>query len=275
MKNSNESFELEANLLSDSEGLAAEIINPGGLAPIVLICEHASNFIPKSLDNLGLDSAGLVSHAAWDIGAYEMACKVSELLDAPLISSRISRLVYDCNRSPESGVGIPSKSEKVEVPGNKNLSKTDVEKRVESVYEPFHEMIDQTIHDPERIKLSKQHESPAIITLHSFTPVYFDEVRKVEIGLLHDEDDRLARSMMQEALRNTTLKTEFNAPYSPSDNVMHAVNKHAIKNGFLNVMVEIKNDLLSSSSDINSIAHALTGMILASLKENKFEYGKK
>jgi len=269
MKTPTESSKLETKLLNDSEGLVAELINPEGKAPIVLICEHASNFIPASLNNLGLDSEGLLSHAAWDIGAYEMACKVSELLDAPLIASRISRLVYDCNRSPESGIGIPSKSEKVEVPGNKNLNEDDVNTRIKSVYEPFHKLINQTISDPKRLALSKQHESPVIITLHSFTPVYFDEVRTVEIGLLHDRDDRLAKPMMREALKQTKLKTEFNAPYSPSDNVMHTVNKHATGKGFLNVMIEVKNDLLSDTSGINSIAVALSGMINASLLEIK------
>jgi len=204
------------------------------------------------------------------IGAYEMACKISKMLDAPLIASRVSRLVYDCNRSPISGNGVPSKSEKVEVPGNINLSLDDINKRVKSVYEPFHELISQTINDPERIALSKQHESPVIITLHSFTPVYFDEVRTVEIGLLHDKDDRLAKLMMREALAQTKLKTEFNSPYSPSDNVMHTVNKHATEKGFLNVMIEVKNDLLSNSSDIHSISVALSEMIKASLGEDRF-----
>ncbi len=267
MKKPSESLELDTNLLAESEGSAAELINPNGKAPIVLICEHASNFIPASLNNLGLDAEGLVSHAAWDIGAYEMACKMSELLDAPLIASRVSRLVYDCNRSPESGIGIPSKSEKVEVPGNKNLTEAQINNRIESVYKPFHELINKTIHDPKRLTLSKQHVSPAIITLHSFTPIYFDEVRTVEIGLLHDKDDRLAKPMMREAKKQTKLNTEFNAPYSPTDNVMHTVNEHALEQGFLNVMIEVKNDLLSNSSDINSIAIALDGMIKASLGE--------
>ena len=269
METPTESSKLETKLLTDSEGAAAELINPNGKTPIVLVCEHASNFIPASLDNLGLDSEALLSHAAWDIGAYEMACKISELLDAPLVASRISRLVYDCNRSPESGIGIPSKSEKIEVPGNKNLSEDEINDRVKNVYEPFHDLLDKTVNDPKRLALSEQHETPTIITLHSFTPIYFDEVRTVEIGLLHDKDDRLAKPMMREALKQTNLKVEFNSPYSPSDNVMHTVNRHATKKGFMNVMIEVKNDLLSNSSDINSIAFALSEMIKASLGEDQ------
>ena len=255
----------KVGLLAEHEGLAAELINPTGKSPIVLICEHASNFIPASLNNLGLSSEDLVSHAAWDIGAYEMACEMSHLLDAPLIASRVSRLVYDCNRSPESGIGIPSKSELIEVPGNKNLSKAAINDRVEFVYQPFHELINKTIYDPERLALSKQHASPVIITIHSFTPIYFGEVRAVELGILHDNDDRLAKPMMQVALNRTSLKTEFNSPYSPSDNVMHTIHRHALEQQFVNVMIEVKNDLLSNSSEINSIAISLSGIIKESL----------
>lgn len=253
-------------LLAHQEGDAAELINPDGKAPIVLICEHASNFIPASLNDLGLSSDDIYSHAAWDIGAYELACKMSNLLDAPLIAARVSRLVYDCNRSPESGIGIPSKSELIEVPGNKNLSKAEIDDRVQFVYEPFHEMINKTIYDPQRLALSNQHASPVIITIHSFTPIYFGEVRTVELGILHDDhDDRLAKPMMQSALKRTNLKTEFNSPYSPSDNVMHTIHRHALEQEFVNVMIEVKNDLLSNSSEINSIAISLSEIITESL----------
>jgi len=253
------------NLFAEHEVLAAELINPNGKAPIVLICEHASNFIPSFLHDLGLSSEGMSSHAAWDIGAYEMACKISELLDAPLIASKVSRLVYDCNRAPESGVGIPSKSEIIEVPGNINLSESEKNDRINFVYKPFHELISKTIYNPDRLVLSEQHASPTIITVHSFTPVYFGEERSVELGILHDKDDRLAKLMMQEAIGRTQLKTEFNSPYDVSDNVMHTINKHARKQGFMNVMIEVKNDLLANSSDINKIATDLSIVIKEAL----------
>lgn len=265
MRKQSKPSKTSGRLLARDEGLAAELINPMGNAPIVLICEHAANFIPASLNGLGLSPEDRLSHAAWDIGAYKMACEMSALLDAPLIASRVSRLVYDCNRAPESGLGIPSQSETIAVPGNKNLSQADINDRVDDVYKPFHELINQTIYDPKRLALSEHHASPVIITLHSFTPVYFDEVRSVELGILHDADDRFAKAMMSAAVDRTTLKTEFNSPYAPSDNVMHTVNKHALEHGFLNVMIEVKNDLLSNTPEINAMAISLSEIIKASL----------
>ncbi len=106
---------------------------------------------------------------------------------------------------------------------------------------------------------------PAIVTIHSFTPIYFGEERSVELGILHDKDDRLAKLMMQEATSRTKLKSEFNSPYDVSDNVMHTINKHAGEPGFMNVMIEVKNDLLSNLSDINTIATDLSVVIKEAL----------
>ncbi len=246
-------------LLKSHENEVVELFNPNGKAPIVLICEHASKYIPESLSGLGMTKEGLESHAAWDIGAYELACQLSKLIDAPLIASRISRLVYDCNRSPESKAGTPSKSEIYDVLGNQDLTDSEYQSRVDEVYIPFHKMVSQTIEN--------KASHPAIITIHSFTPVYFGETRKLEIGILHDEDDRLAKPLMQYAREYTKFKAAFNSPYGVSDNVMHTVNKHAAEKNLLNVMIEVKNDLLQSSSDIDFVASGLSKAIIKAVSK--------
>ena len=54
-----------------------------GTAPFVLICEHAARVIPQELNGLGLDKTALQSHAVWDIGALDVAKRLSETLNAP------------------------------------------------------------------------------------------------------------------------------------------------------------------------------------------------
>ncbi len=92
----------DETLIEPSEGPAFAVLRPGGASDVVLICEHASKTMPKSLGTLGLDGAALESHIAWDIGAERVAELVSERLDAALVLQRFSRLAYDCNRPPES-----------------------------------------------------------------------------------------------------------------------------------------------------------------------------
>ena len=70
------------------------VVNPRGAGGFVLVCEHASNFIPPELGNLGLADDMLLNHIVWDPGAAAVAQALSAQLDAPLVMPRVSRLVY-------------------------------------------------------------------------------------------------------------------------------------------------------------------------------------
>lgn len=243
-------------LIGPGEGPAAVVETPGGAAPVVLICEHASNRIPAALDGLGLDAAARVSHAAWDIGALELARALSARLDAPLVRSRISRLVYDCNRPPEAPGAMPARSEAFEVPGNRDLTEAQRASRVRDVYQPFRDLLTRTL----------DAKGPCtVITVHSFTPVYDGVSRTVELGLLHDADPALAQAMLRAAPGHLDLMTELNEPYSAADGVTHTLRAHATPRNLPNVMIEVRNDLLGDAPAIERIADGLAGMIRASI----------
>ena len=110
-----------------------EWVNASGRSPIVLVCEHASNFIPEHLHRLGLSEVDVQRHIAYDIGAVGVARALSNALDAPLILSRFSRLIYDCNRAPEHQAAVPEVSEIYEISGNKNLSATQKQQRIDEL----------------------------------------------------------------------------------------------------------------------------------------------
>ena len=100
-------------------------INPSGGSSIVLACEHASSYIPDDYNALGLTAEDQSSHAAWDPGALGVAQKLSHLLNAVLVASQASRLLYDCNRPPSATSAMPTRSELIDIPGNKDLSATE------------------------------------------------------------------------------------------------------------------------------------------------------
>ena len=56
----------------DQTEAAVEIFNGEGPAPFLIVCEHASNFIPDGYARLGLDGAGQAAHVAWDPGALKV-----------------------------------------------------------------------------------------------------------------------------------------------------------------------------------------------------------
>ncbi|WP_457647094.1 N-formylglutamate amidohydrolase [Profundibacter sp.] len=239
---------------TDLEGTAAAVLhNADGKGQVLLVCEHASNRIPAALDNLGLDEATRLSHVAWDPGALAVAQEVSRILDARLVASTVSRLVYDCNRPPEAPGAMPKRSEVFDIPGNQNLNEAEKAARVATVYEPFRTLLADTI--------ATSPTPPVLVTIHSFTPIYLGKRRDVEIGILHDRDTRLADAMLDLAPKHTELNARRNDPYGPEDGVTHTLKLHALPNGLMNVMIEVRNDLIADVDQQRAVGKMLAGLI--------------
>tara|TARA_R110002096_G_scaffold97354_3_gene216988 strand:- start:3289 stop:4068 length:780 start_codon:yes stop_codon:yes gene_type:complete len=216
---------------------ASQTVNPNGASSVVLVCEHATHFIPTDFNNLGLLPDDRQSHVAWDPGAAVVAQTLSRTLDAVLVQGVVSRLVYDCNRPPSAPSAMPERSEIIDVPGNRDLTHIEKTARVENYYEPFRASLAAAI--------NKQN-NPIIVTIHSFTPIFHGKKRQVEIGVLHDSDTRLADALLKSAPDHTAYVIQRNEPYGPDHGVTHTLTEHAISAGHMNVMLEIRNDLIAT-----------------------------
>lgn len=235
-------------MVAEHKESIVDVINPDGSSAAVLVCEHASAFMPASFKYLGLPNELRQSHAVWDPGALGVARRLSAQLDATLVAGAVSRLIYDCNRPPDAADAMPSRVERIEVPGNAGLNAVDRKRRVQTYYEPFRATLaDQIAAVP----------SPVIITIHSFTPVYAGQSRDVQIGILHDCDDRLASAMLDMAAEHTRLNAKRNQPYGPSDGVTHTLKEYGLAGGHPNVMIEIRNDLVQTETTQHQIADML------------------
>jgi len=224
-------------------------LNPKGQSPLVLVCEHASCFIPAQFNDLGLPPADRKSHAAWDPGAYGLAQELSTLLDAQLIASAVSRLVYDCNRPFGAEGAMPPVSEVHNIPGNERLTDADKLARRDEVYQPFHDLLAREV---------AARPDPIMVTMHSFTPVYKGEKRDVELGILHSKDTRLADAIMS---LSSEMNMQLNEPYGPTDAVMHTVETHAEPFGHHNVMIEVANNLIATEADQERVAVELERLL--------------
>lgn len=253
-----------SKILGVDEPHPADIVNAGGTSPIVLICEHASNRIPKAMGTLGLPDADLKRHIAWDIGAEGTARILSRLLDAPLVLQRYSRLVYDCNRPPEAEAAMPGVSEIFEIPGNRNLTSAARLARTNEIYRPFNHVLEGFLDDRAcRRSLSIP------VSVHSFTPVYKGVERKLELGLLFDRDPWLANQLVKAFPK---IDVRLNEPYGPKDGVMHLMNLHAAPRGLKHLMLEIRNDLIEHTRGQEEWAQRLSVpfiQALAKLGEKK------
>jgi predicted N-formylglutamate amidohydrolase len=247
-------------VLGDWDGPAVWIENEHGMGTVLVVCDHASNRIPQALCKLGMTPDALASHVAWDPGAYAVAGGLARLLDAPLISANFSRLVYDVNRPPHSPEAMRATSEIYEIPGNRDLPDAAREARTAALYLPFHRAIRQLL-DARDARMWPT----ALVTIHSFTAIYHGEQRDMELGVLHDEDPRLADRLLDVAVRDGTLITRRNEPYGPEDGVTHTLRLHAIPRGLPNVMIEIRNDLIGETASQARMALRLADMLRKAL----------
>lgn len=235
-----------------SAGGAVETINAHGAGPVTLACEHASNAIPSEFGDLGLSKQALESHIAWDPGAYAVAQRLSALLDAPLVAQTVSRLVYDCNRPPHASDATPAQSEIYAIPGNADLTEAERAERARRFYEPFRAALAACL--DARMAAG---QAPVLVTIHTFTPVYFGVRREVELGILHDRDRRLADALLGTLAAERGWIVRRNEPYGPEDGVTHTLADQALPRGLYNVMVEIRNDLVRDASGQERVASLL------------------
>lgn len=245
-----------------AEDGVVEMINPAGGSAVVVVCEHASNFIPARYDNLGMSPELLQSHIAWDPGALPVAKLLSAELDATLVAQRVSRLVYDCNRPPEADSAVPTVSEVHEIPGNQGLSDRARQARAEVVYRPFRRAIGAIL--DARLGAGLR---PVLVTVHSFTPLFKGVRRQVDLGVLCDSDDRLAKALLSAADGRPEMSVRLNEPYGPADGVTHTLADLALPRGLLNVMIEIRNDLIADVAGQAAIGRWLADCIRQALEE--------
>ncbi len=231
----------DAPLLSRDEPPAVEVVNAGGRAAFLLVCDHASRRVPQALDNLGLDDALMRRHIAWDIGAAEVAHGLAQHFDAPLRATGYSRLVIDCNRSLDDPSSIPEVSDGVAVPGNRGLSSAEIERRQEALFRPYHRAIAAAL-----ARFRERGQVPALVSIHSFTPVFDGVERPWHVGILWDQDPRIAIPLIEALGRQAGLVVGDNQPYSAREPRGYTVTAHAHPEGYPHVAIEIRQDLIDT-----------------------------
>ncbi|MBL8536974.1 MAG: N-formylglutamate amidohydrolase [Hyphomonadaceae bacterium] len=239
------------------ERMEAVVENAEGAAPILLVCEHASNFMPPAFAGLGLSEALIQDHVAWDIGAHATARRLAEMLDAPLVAAPASRLLVDPNRDLDAPDLIPDSAEGVPVPGNAAISADERASRIAAFHAPFHLAIEALLRARPAVM--------ALMAVHSFTPALFGKARPWHAGVLHGEDRRMADVMLATLAGDKDLEIGRNQPYAPSQGVFYTMNRHG--GGRATVMIEVRNDLIRDKIGQTQWARRLAEATRAALAE--------
>jgi len=222
-------------LLGADEPPTVERVNIDGGSGVVLVCDHASNRVPQRLGDLGLDALQLADHIGWDPGAAEVARRLSAQLNAPLVLSGYSRLVIDCNRPLSSPSSMPERSADVLIPGNQGLTPPAREARIEALFRPYHQAIDDLLN-------GRSQRPTLLLSIHSFTPILNGQARPWHVGISHGRDRRLAALLLGALAQEGQLTLGDNQPYSIEAGMDYTVPVHGDGRGLPSVMIEIRQD---------------------------------
>jgi predicted N-formylglutamate amidohydrolase len=221
----------------------------------VLFCDHAGNAFPPSYGTLGLPAAELERHIAYDIGAAGVVRRLSAITGVPAILSRYSRLLIDLNRGVDDPTLVMRLSDGAVVPGNRHLDAAERETRVRAYYDPYHNaaaaLIDRCI---------DAGTPPAILSVHSFTPVWKGTPRPWHASVLWDRDPRLAMALLQGLRSDAQLVIGDNEPYSGrlrGDTLW----RHGTMRGLAHAIIEIRQDLVASEAGQAAWAHRLVQIL--------------
>jgi len=247
-----------ARLLAEDEPAPVRVLGEAGASDFLLTADHAGQAIPRRLGTLGVSAAERGRHIAWDIGIAGVTERLWALLDATAVLQVYSRLVIDCNRDPGHATSIPQVSELTEIPGNRGLGPADREARRQEIFEPYHDRIAALLDAREAAG-----RRTVLVAMHSFTPVFKGESRAVEIGILYNRDDRLARIMLDLLRAEEDLVVGDNAPYAITDTSDYTAPVHGERRGLPHVEIEIRQDLIADGAGQQAWAERLARLLVA------------
>ena len=206
----------------------------------LVTCDHASNQVPDWVGggNLGIPPEDMARHIAWDVGAAGVARAMGRLLDSPVILSDFSRLVIDPNRGEDDPTLVMQLYDGTIIPANRRIPPEAVEERLDRLYRPYHAAY---------ARLAALRPDRVIVAVHSFTPCLKGRApRPWHVGVLYSHlDARFSKPLIARLGREPDLCVGDNEPYSghlPGD----AIDRHALRPGRHNTLIEIRNDLIGT-----------------------------
>lgn len=227
-------------LLATDEPAPVWTYNAEADSDLLLVCDHADNFVPRALASLGVPQRALERHIAYDIGIAPVTRMMADALGAPAVFSHFSRLIVDPNRQLDDPTLTPAIADETVVPGNRELTPEDLEARLRSFFWPYHNAVAGQLD-----RMAARGRCPVLVPMHSFTPVLRGRQRPWEIGVLWDYDPRLPVPLMRRAAERGWTVGD-NEPYSARDGHGYTQHVHGDKRGYANALVEIRQDLIDT-----------------------------
>ncbi|HVY04653.1 MAG TPA: N-formylglutamate amidohydrolase [Burkholderiales bacterium] len=141
---------------------------------LLITCEHGGNAVPVRYRHLFHElQPHLETHAGYDIGALAMAKALAKSLDAPLVTSTVTRLLVDLNRSSHHG--------RLHAEAIRKSPREMREQILAGHYLPYRMQVESLVS-----KATARGKRVIHVSSHSFTPKLHGKVRTADVGLLYD-----------------------------------------------------------------------------------------
>lgn len=204
----------------------------------LITCDHATNRVPDCIGggSLGIAPGDMERHIAYDIGAAGVTRRLAERLNAPAILSDFSRLVIDPNRGEGDPTLVMKLYDSTIIPVNRAVDDAETERRLNAFHRPYHAALE---------RLAARRDDTVICAVHSFTPRLFGRGdRPWQVGILYSHlDPKLSLAVLDRLRAEPDLTVGENEPYGGHLDG-DSIDRHALKKGRPNVLIEIRHDLI-------------------------------
>ena len=228
----------------------------------LITCDHASNAVPPEIGggSLGISPDDMARHIAWDPGAAGVSLGLAELLDAPAVLGNFSRLVIDPNRGEDDPTLLMKLYDGTIIPANRHVDGAEVERRLNAYHRPYHGAV---------ARLAAKRDDTVYVAVHSFTrQLRGRDPRPWHVGVLYGRDARFAVPLIARLRRESDLCVGENEPYG-GHLEGDSVDRHAIKPGRVNVLIELRNDLIRTDAEQWAWAERLAPILEEVLAETQ------
>ena len=227
-------------------------------AGVLLICDHASNALPPEYGSLGLKREALARHIAYDIGAASLARALASRLNAPAVLSTFSRLLIDPNRGADDPTLVMRYSDGAIVPGNARVDAAEIASRRARFWAPYRDKIAATVE-----AMLATGEPPALVSIHSFTPVWRGAQRRWKVGVLWDRDDRIPKPLLEGLRAEPDLSAQGIGDNEPYDGALagDTIDAVATARGLANALLEVRQDLIADPASAAAWADRLARLM--------------
>ncbi|SPF77679.1 N-formylglutamate amidohydrolase [Pseudoprimorskyibacter insulae] len=219
----------------------------------LITCDHAANTVPPDLGgSLGLPDDDMNRHIAYDVGAAGVTLALAEALGCPAILSNFSRLVIDPNRGEHDPTILMRLYDGSIIPGNRYADAAEKERRLNAYHRPYHKALEQ---------IAAQRDDTVIVAIHSFTrQLRGRPSRPWHVGILHAYDARLSDPLIARLEQEPDIVVGRNEPY-PGHLPGDAIDRHALKHGRNNTLIELRNDLIEDERHQKAWGERLAPML--------------